>query len=88
MDACPIKMVAALISDAAGPVLLLRKRGTSAFMQPGAPGREIDETVRVDPASPPEMVLAPFTRDHVLPLARTGMHMLSARSAEKLHQHT
>jgi hypothetical protein len=35
-----------------------------------------------------DIVLAPFTRDHVLPLARTGMHMLSARSAEKLHQHT
>ena len=29
MDASPIKVVAALISDAAGRVLLVRKRGTS-----------------------------------------------------------
>jgi len=149
MDAHPIEVVAALISDAAGRVLLVRKRGTAAFMQPGgkrdpgeddiaalsreiaeelgcsvvrasikslgefeaiaanepgrrlhaclyglavsgdiAPGREIDETVWVDPASPPDIVLAPFTRDHVLPLASTGMHSQSASSAEKLHQRT
>jgi len=30
-----IKIVAALIRDAAGRVLLVRKRGTRAFMQPG-----------------------------------------------------
>jgi 8-oxo-dGTP diphosphatase len=149
MDAKPIEVVAALISDAAGRVLLVRKRGTTAFMQPGgkrdpgeddiaalareiseelgctvmrasvrllgefdaiaanepgrrlhaclygadvtgdiAPGREIDEIVWVDPASPPDIVLAPFTRDHVLPLAAMGLHTLSARSAEKLHQST
>jgi 8-oxo-dGTP pyrophosphatase MutT (NUDIX family) len=49
-----ISLVAALIRDADGPVLLVRKRGTSAFMQPGgkrdagesdiaALTREIDE---------------------------------------------
>jgi 8-oxo-dGTP diphosphatase len=49
-----IDIVAALIRDAAGRVLLVRKRGTTAFMQPGGkrdPGedditalaREIDE---------------------------------------------
>jgi 8-oxo-dGTP diphosphatase len=49
-----ISIVAALIRDAAGRVLLVRKRGTSAFMQPGGkrdPGeddvsaltRELDE---------------------------------------------
>jgi 8-oxo-dGTP diphosphatase len=131
----PIKVVAALISDDAGRVLLVRKRGTAAFMQPGgkrdhgeddiaalsreiveelgchlvrgsirplgefeavaanepgrqvhaslygidvtgdiAPSQEIDETVWVDPASPPDIVLAPLTRDHVLPLACTGRH--------------
>jgi 8-oxo-dGTP diphosphatase len=125
-----IKIVAALISDDAGRVLLVRKRGTTAFMQPGgkrdpgeddaaalsreiaeelgcrvvrasirplgefdavaanepgfrvqarlygidvtgdiAPGREIDETIWIDPAAPPDIVLAPLTRDHVLPLA-------------------
>ena len=35
MDSGTIKIVAALICDAAGRVLLVRKRGTAAFMQPG-----------------------------------------------------
>src|SRR3954453_5908555 len=50
----PIRIVAALIRDADGSVLLVRKRGTAAFMQPGgkrdageddvtALAREIDE---------------------------------------------
>jgi 8-oxo-dGTP diphosphatase len=127
-----IKVVAALIRDQGGRVLLVRKRGTRAFMQPGgkrdpgeddiaaisreiaeelgcrvvrdsirplgafdapaanepgwrvqaslyavevigdiAPNREIDETVWIDPAAPPDIVLAPLTREHVLPLAAT-----------------
>ena len=131
MEEAPIRIVAALIRDDAGRVLLVRKRGTSAFMQPGgkrdgdeddiaalsreiaeelgcgvlaasirplgefdavaanepgfrvqaklygidvtgeiAPSREIDEMIWVDPAAPPDIVLAPLTRDHVLPLAR------------------
>jgi len=135
MDGTLIKVVAALISDEAGRVLLVRKRGTEAFMQPGgkrdpgeddiaalsreiveelgchlvrdsirplgefeavaanepgrrvhaclygvdvasdiAPSQEIDETVWVDPASPPNITLAPLTRDHVLPLACMGRH--------------
>ena len=130
MDSHTIKIVAALISDEAGRVLLVRKRGTMAFMQPGGkldpgeddlaalsreiteelgcalvpasirplgafeaiaanepgfrvqaslygiavtgaitPGREIDATIWVDPAAPPNIPLAPLTRDHVLPLA-------------------
>jgi len=125
-----IKIVAALIRDDAGRVLLVRKRGTTAFMQPGGkrdpgeddvaalsreiaeelgcrvvpasirplgefdavaanepgfrvqaslygidvtgditPSREIDETIWIDPAAPPDIALAPLTRDHVLPLA-------------------
>jgi len=125
-----IKIVAALIRDDAGRVLLVRKRGTTAFMQPGgkrdpgeddvaalsreiaeelrcrvvrasirplgefdavaanepgfrvqaslygidvtgdvAPSREIDQRIWIDPAAPPDIVLAPLTRDHVLPLA-------------------
>jgi 8-oxo-dGTP diphosphatase len=125
-----IKIVAALICDHAGRVLLVRKRGTTAFMQPGGkrdageddiaalsreiaeelgcrvvrssirplgefdaiaanepgfrvqaslygidvtgditPSREIDETIWIDPAAPPDIILAPLTRDHVLPLA-------------------
>jgi 8-oxo-dGTP diphosphatase len=130
MDGSPIKVVAALISDQAGRVLLVRKRGTKAFMQPGGkrdpgedditalsreiaeelgcrlvassirplgefdaiaanepgfrvqaslyatevsgeitPGGEIDETIWIDPAAPSDILLAPLTREHVLPLA-------------------
>ena len=128
-----IRIVAALIRDDAGRVLLVRKRGTAAFMQPGGkrdpgeddttalareiaeelgccmirdsiqplgefdavaanepgwrvhaclygidvtgdivPNREIDETIWIDPAAPPDITLAPLTRDHVLPLASIG----------------
>jgi 8-oxo-dGTP diphosphatase len=128
-----IRIVAALIRDDAGRVLLVRKRGTSAFMQPGGkrdageddvtalsreiseelgclvdpasirplgafdavaanepgfrveaslyrvivtgditPSQEIDEAIWIDPASPPDIHLAPLTRDHVLPLASRG----------------
>ena len=128
----PIRIVAALIRDAAGRVLLVRKRGTAAFMQPGGkrdageddvaalareldeelgcrviPGTalplgkfecvaanepdrqvnaavyavdvtgdiaaraEIDEILWIDPLSPGDIHLAPLTRDHVLPLARS-----------------
>lgn len=133
MDSGTIKVVAALIRDDAGRVLLVRKRGTAAFMQPGgkrdpgeddvaalsreiaeelgcgvvgasvrplgefdaiaanepgfrvraclygidvtgeiAPGREIDATIWIDPSAPPDIPLAPLTRDHVLPLASAG----------------
>jgi 8-oxo-dGTP diphosphatase len=128
-----IKIVAALIRNDTGRVLLVRKRGTKAFMQPGgkldagedditalsreiseelgcvlvpasvlplgafdavaanepgfrveanlyrvdvtgeiSPSREIDEAIWVDPASPPDIHLAPLTRDYVLPLALQG----------------
>jgi 8-oxo-dGTP diphosphatase len=130
METGTIKVVAALIRDDAGRVLLVRKRGTTAFMQPGGkrdlgeddmaalareiaeelgcclvrdslqplgefdavaanepgwrvhaclygidvtgdivPNREIAEMVWIDPAAPPDIPLAPLTRDHVLPLA-------------------
>jgi 8-oxo-dGTP diphosphatase len=130
MDTATIKIVAALISDEAGRVLLVRKRGTRTFMQPGGkrdsgeddiaalsreiaeelgcgivpasirplgefsavaanepgffvqaslyridvtgeitPNQEIDEAIWIDPAAPPDVDLAPLTRDHVLPLA-------------------
>jgi 8-oxo-dGTP diphosphatase len=130
MDRGTIKIVAALIRDDAGRVLLVRKRGTTAFMQPGGkrdpgeddiaalsreiaeelgcgvvrtsirplgefdavaanepgfrvnaclygidvigditPNQEIDEAIWIDPSAPPDIPLAPLTRDHVLPLA-------------------
>ena len=125
-----ISIVAALIRDRAGRVLLVRKRGTAAFMQPGGkrdageddisalarevdeelgcrmvdgsarplgefeaaaanepgflvkaavyaidisgevvPRAEIDETLWIDPRLPPQILIAPLTRDHILPLA-------------------
>ena len=64
MSSPVISIVAALIRDGAGRVLLVRKRGTAAFMQPGgkrdageddvaALAREIDEELgcRVRPGS-------------------------------------
>jgi 8-oxo-dGTP diphosphatase len=126
----PIEVVAALIRDAEGKALLVRKRGTTAFMQPGGkrdagetdtaaltreideelgckviaesvrhlgeftcsaanepgqdvkavlyavevtgdikPAAEIEEIIWVDPRRPDGCILAPLTRDHVLPLA-------------------
>jgi 8-oxo-dGTP diphosphatase len=130
MESGTIRVVAALIRDDAGRVLLVRKRGTATFMQPGGkrdageddvsalsreiaeelgcvlvpasirplgafdavaanepgfrveanlygvdvtgdilPSQEIDEAIWVDPAAPPDILIAPLTRDHVLPLA-------------------
>jgi 8-oxo-dGTP diphosphatase len=130
MDATTIKIVAALVRDDVGRVLLVRKRGTRAFMQPGGkrssgeddvtalareiaeelgchlvpasvrplgqfdavaanepgfrveaslyaaelsgqitPGGEIEEMIWIDPATASHVLLAPLTRDHVLPLA-------------------
>jgi 8-oxo-dGTP diphosphatase len=123
-------VVAALIRDDAGRMLVVRKRGTEAFMQPGGkcdageddltaldreigeelgcrmvpgsarplgqfdcaaanepgwrvranlyavdvrgavvPQAEIAEALWIDPIAPVSIVLAPLTRDHVLPLA-------------------
>ena len=127
-----IEIVAALIRDEAGRVLLVRKRGTAAYMQPGgkrdtgeddvtalareldeelgcrvvagsvrplgefvapsanepgftvraavyavevmgeiAPRAEIEDIAWVDAARANDLTLAPLTRDHVLPLARS-----------------
>jgi 8-oxo-dGTP diphosphatase len=127
----PIRIAAAVIRDREGRVLLVRKRGTKAFMQPGgkispnedalaalarevqeelvcstrvatarflgrftaAAANEVGETVIADlygvevdadpkaaaeieelawvhAAAPGEYLLAPLTRDHVLPLLR------------------
>jgi 8-oxo-dGTP diphosphatase len=125
-----IHVVAALIRDDTGRMLVVRKRGTEAFMQPGGkrdageddlaalereigeelgcrmvpgsarslgqfdcpaanepgwqvrasvyavnvrgavvPQAEIAEVLWIDPLAPASIVLAPLTRDHVLPLA-------------------
>lgn len=131
MTAAVIRIVAAVIRDDAGRALLVRKRGTETFMQPGGkrepgesdlealsrelkeelgcglragserlfgrfsapaanePGHLVEATIYevavagpieaaaeieallwVDPAAPPDVVLAPLTRDHVLPRLR------------------
>jgi 8-oxo-dGTP diphosphatase len=128
-----IGVVAALIRDDAGRMLVVRKRGTAAFMQPGgkrdageddltalereireelgcqmvpgsaqalgqfnsaaanepgwqvqasvyavkvdgaiAPQAEIAEALWIHPTALESIVLAPLTRDHVLPLASHG----------------
>jgi len=152
MDIGTIKIVAALIRDDAGRVLLVRKRGTSAFMQPGgkrdpgeddiaalareideelgcglvrdsicslgefeavsanepgwrvraslygidvtgdiSPKAEIDEVLWINPASPPDIPLAPLTRDYVLPLASRALFNQNrsgsnAATADYLHK--
>lgn len=128
MTAPPIRIAAALILDSTGRALLVRKRGTEAFMQAGGkieageapldalrrelkeeltidltvepehlgrfsapaaneedriveaeifllrfegevfPAAELEEVRWVDPVAP-DVVLAPLTRDHLLPLA-------------------
>jgi 8-oxo-dGTP diphosphatase len=127
-----IRIAAAIIKDAQGRMLVVRKHQTRAFIQPGgkvepgempedalrrelreelncvpigmkfcgqfsapavnepghrveaslyfveidgpvAPAAEIAEMAWIDPAHPGERELAPLTRDHVLPLARSGM---------------
>ncbi|QKC82599.1 hypothetical protein [Mesorhizobium sp. NZP2077] len=53
--------IAAIIADASGRFLLVRKRGTSAF----------EEMIWLDPGSAHAIQLAPLTRDVVLGLSRT-----------------
>jgi 8-oxo-dGTP diphosphatase len=125
----PIRIAAAVIASAQGLILLVRKRNTLFFMQPGGkldagetalatlarelheelgctllhaeflgsfsapaaneptmveaalyrteiagevkPQAEIVEVAWVDPSKPPDLQLAPLTRDHVLPLIRS-----------------
>ena len=129
-----ISIVAAMIRDEWGRMLVVRKRGTAAFMQPGGkrdageddltalgreigeelgcrmvpgsarplgefecpaanepgwrvrasvyvvnvrgavvPQAEIAEALWIDPAAPTSILLAPLTRDHVLPLAASEL---------------
>ena len=133
-----IRIAAALLMGEDGRMLLVRKRGTRAFMQPGgkiepheepaaalvreiheelglvvprtavrylarhfapaahepgfsvdaqvflvviaeevAPAAEIEEILWIDPATPPDIAMAPLTRDHILPLCLS----LSKRAA-------
>ena len=128
-----IRIAAAIVTDAGGRLLLVRKAGTAAFMQPGgkpepgesaaqalvrelreeigvslepsaavflgvrtavaanephclveaalfrvalagdvALGAEIEELAWIDPREPGDRLLAPLTRDHVLPMILEG----------------
>ncbi|KAE9638720.1 NUDIX domain-containing protein [Pseudomonas sp. PB106] len=129
-----IRIAAALLLNATGQTLLVRKRGTSAFMQPGgkieahelpvhalareleeelglqidpaqatflgqfsapaanepgfvvqadifqltinaevSPAAEIEEVLWIDPATDGDVVLAPLTRDVILPFYRASL---------------
>ncbi|CAI8959602.1 NUDIX hydrolase [Pseudomonas serboccidentalis] len=133
-----IRIAAALLLDAEGQTLLVRKRGTTAFMQPGgkieahelpvhalareleeelglvidpaqasflgqfsapaanepgcvvqadifqvtidtdvAPAAEIEEVIWIDPATDAGLVLAPLTRDLILPFYRNSLSALA-----------
>ncbi|MHA3736498.1 NUDIX hydrolase [Pseudomonas sp. Eth.TT006] len=133
-----IRIAAALLLNAKGQTLLVRKRGTAAFMQPGGkieahelplhalsreleeelgllidpaqaaflgqfsapaanepgcivqaeifqvtidaevtPAAEIEEVIWVDPATDPAVVLAPLTRDLILPFYRNSLTALA-----------
>ena len=142
MNAPPIRIAAALILDSAGRALLVRKRGTVAFMQAGGkieageapldalrrelkeelaielaaepehlgrfsapaaneegrvveaeifllrveaevfPAAELEEVRWVDPVAP-DVVLAPLTRDHLLPLASESIAKFKPISSRK-----
>ncbi|TDV40820.1 8-oxo-dGTP pyrophosphatase MutT (NUDIX family) [Pseudomonas helmanticensis] len=133
-----IRIAAALLLNPAGQTLLVRKRGTTAFMQPGGkieahelpvhalareleeelglqidpaqasflgqfsapaanepgfvvqadifqliidtevtPAAEIEEVIWVDPATDPAVVLAPLTRDMILPFYRNSLSTIA-----------
>ncbi|EZP31378.1 NUDIX hydrolase [Pseudomonas sp. RIT288] len=133
-----IRIAAALLLNAEGQTLLVRKRGTTAFMQPGGkieahelpvhalareleeelglqidpaqasfvgqfsapaanepgfvvqaeifqltidtdvtPAAEIEEVLWIDPATDADLVLAPLTRDLILPFYRNSLTVLA-----------
>ncbi|WP_331691902.1 NUDIX domain-containing protein [Pseudomonas sp. ZY71] len=133
-----IRIAAALLLNPEGQTLLVRKRGTTAFMQPGGkieahespvhalareleeelglqidpaqaaflgqfsapaanepgcvvqaqifqltidtevmPAAEIEEVIWVDPATDPAVVLAPLTRDLILPFYRNSLSAIA-----------
>jgi 8-oxo-dGTP diphosphatase len=78
-----IRIAAALLIGPDGRTLLVRKRGTEAFMQAGgkieaheqpvhALARELEEELGlvIDPATDGSVTLAPLTRDLILPFYR------------------
>ena len=68
MDAGTIKIVAALICDDAGRVLLVRKRGTTAFMQPGGKRDPGEDDIAALTREIAEELGACLVRDSVQPL--------------------
>jgi 8-oxo-dGTP pyrophosphatase MutT (NUDIX family) len=69
-----VEVVGAVIRDAGGQLLTVRKRGTQRFMLPGGkrePGEddlaEIEEMLWIDPAAPPPVPIAPLLVAKILP---------------------
>jgi hypothetical protein len=58
-----IHVAAAVVLDADGHMLVVRKRGTAMFMQPGGKlmAAEIDDIAWIDPCDPGGVPLAPLT---------------------------
>jgi len=68
MNTATIKVVAALIRDDAGQVLLVRKRGTTAFMQPGGKRDPGEDDIAALAREIAEELGCRLVRDTIVPL--------------------
>jgi len=74
MDSGTIKIVAALICDEAGRVLLVRKRGTAAFMQPGGKRDPGEDDIAALSREIAEELGCCVVRDSIRPARRVRRH--------------